>query len=340
MDSHTESRTGGRRRQRRRTALTVAALATGLLVAGVFPSGSTAGALPPVCPGGEPPPCEGPEPGPEDPPDPTPNPNVPWSSLVSVLDQSEDGYRPAVLGAWVSTGPTVYSSQSGTVQWTNADHNQGHISIAHPNISVAPAVGFHLWEEGQDVAGELCRSTPIPSVPLVTASTHVLLAESETVGPGELTALADGFVGDASTPDAEIRLDEVTIDPVDGALAVVLEGWMFADGPLWFNAEGDFRYTAEIHLLPSEKSEVERLTIAHAENDQLVISGEDEDIEAKVLPKFRKAVVEKVEAAVNAQAAARPQVQWFASLGFTLTFRDITIDTAGIHVLPSLCKVD
>lgn len=325
---------------RRRPALTVAALAAGLVAACVFPAGSTAGALPPVCPGGEPPPCDSPEPPPDDPPDPNPNPNAGWTSLVSILDQSEDGFQTPVLGAWVSTGSPVYSTPASTVQFANADNNQGTISIAHPNISVAPAVGFHLWEQGQNIDGELCRSTPIPSVPLVLASTHVLVAESETVAPAELTELANGFVGDASTPEAEIRLDEVTIEPVDGALALVLKGWMFADGPLWFNAEGDFRYTADIHLLPSEKSEVERLVIAHAENDALVIFGEDADIEAEVLPKFRKAVVEKVEAAVNAQAAARPEVQWFATLGFTMSFRDIAIDAGGIHVLPSLCKVD
>jgi hypothetical protein len=316
--------------------LTAAALAAGLLAAGVFPS--TADALPPVCPGGEPPPCDEPEPTPTTTP-PPPNPGTPWRSRVSVLDQSETGFRRNLTGNWRSTGSPVYSTQSGTVQWTNADQNEGTIAIPNPNISVAPLVGFHLFEAGQDIDGELCRSTPIPKVPLVLATTHVLVAETETVGPAELTALADGFVGDASTPEAEIRLDVVTIEPVDGGLALRLEGWMFADGPLWFNAEGDFRYTAEIHLLPSERSEVQKLVVAHAENDALVIFGEDADIEAEVLPKFRKAVVEKVEAAVNSQAASRPEVQWFASLGFTTSFRDVSIDPAGIHVDPSLCKV-
>jgi hypothetical protein len=74
-------------------------------------------------------------------------------------------------------------------------------------------------------------------------------------------------------------------------------------------------------------------------NDSLVIFGEDADVEAELLPAFRTAVRKKVAAAVNARVASRPEVQWFASLGFTVSFRDISIDGAGIHVLPSLCKV-
>ena len=115
---------------------------------------------------------------------------------------------------------------------------------------------------------------------------------------------------------------------------------MFADGPFWFNAEGDFDYTANLSLAPSENADPTQMVVAFTSEDHIEIHGEDADIEAQVLPKFSKVVREKVAASVNAQVASRPAAQWFASLGFTVSFRGLSIDEAGIHVLPSLCKVD
>jgi hypothetical protein len=327
----------------------LAVLASGLLVAGVLPPlGATASAAPPRCEDGSPPPCGSPDPDPDPDPDPNPNPNPhpPWTSLVSVLDQSEDGYDSSVRGAWVSTGSPVYTTPSGTVQWNGPDHNLGSISISSTYLPPGPLVGFHLWEQDQGIDGSLCRSTPVGSVDQVLATTHVLVAETTTTTPNELTEMAVGFVGDASIPESEsgtysadIQLNEVSIDPFAGGLALTIEGHLFVDGPGPLNVEGDFRYTGEVDLLVSEKAEVDQVVSASVSNDSLVIFGEDSDVEADLLPPFRRAVRDKVANAVNARVASRPEVQWFASLGFTVSFRAISIDEAGIHVLPSLCKV-
>jgi hypothetical protein len=79
---------------------------------------------------------------------------------------------------------------------------------------------------------------------------------------------------------------------------------------------------------------------ATTSDDTLDISGEDADREAEILPAYRRAIAKKVSEAVNARVAASPEAQFFTSLGFTVSFRDISIDEAGLHVLPSLCKVD
>lgn len=349
MDSHSECRTGWRRLRRGRATVMLATLATGLLVAGVLPStGATASAEPHTCEGGSPPPCNdpGPDPGPDPDPDPNPNPNPPWMSLVSVLDQSEAGYDQDVLGAWVSTGSPVYTTPAGTVQWNGPAHDQGSISISSTQLPAGPSKGFHLWEQDQSIDGTLCRSTPVGDVDQVLQTTHVLVAETATTTPAQLEEMAAGFVGEIVVPEsesgtyaAEIDLESVTIEPAAGALALRVEGHLFVDGPGWFNVDDDFRYTADVGLSPSRKSEVDQVVSANVSNAALVIFGEDEDVEAEALPTFNKAVREKVGAAVDDRVAAQPEVQWFASLGFTFSFRDVTIDEAGIHVLPSLCKV-
>jgi len=350
VDSHPERRPGRRRLRRGRATVTLAVLASGLLVAGVLPSlGATASAAPPQCEDGSPPPCGSPDPDPdpEPDPDPHPNPNAPWTSLVSVLDQSDGGYDEDVRGAWVSTGSPVYTTPSGTVQWNGPDHDQGSISISSTHLPAGPLMGFQLWEQASDIDGQLCRSTPVGSVDQVLATTHVLVGELTTTTPTELAEMAGGFVGDASIPESEsgtysadIQITAVTINPVAGGLDFQINGELFVDLPFPVpNIDGDFRYTGTASLLPSIKAEVDQVVSASVSNDTLVIFGEDEDVEADLLPAFRAAVRKKVAAAVNARVASRPEVQWFASLGFTVSFRDISIDEAGIHVLPSLCKV-
>lgn len=352
MDSHSECRPG---RRRRRHHLTGAALAAALLVA-LLPSMGTASAAPPLCEDGSPPPCDLPPPDPDPDPDPNPNPNPSWTSLVSVLDQSEAGYDPQVRGAWVSTGSPVYTTPSGTVQWNSPAHNQGSISLTSTYLPPGPLAGFHLWEQDQDINGSLCRSTPVPSIAQVLETTHVLVADTETTTPADLALMADEFEGDASIPESEsgtysadIQLNEVTIAPGAGALALTVKGHLFVDGPGPFNVEGDFRYTGEVHLMPSEKSDmapavpggapVLQMVSTTVSNDALVIFGEDSDVEADLLPPFRRAVINKVTDAVNKRVAQNEKVKWFATLGFTVSFRDVSIDEGGIHVLPSLCKV-
>jgi hypothetical protein len=210
-------------------------------------------------------------------------------------------------------------------------------------------MGFQLWEQDQDIDGSLCRSTPVPSVAPVLATTHVLVARSDTTTQGDLDEMAAGFVGTVSIPESEsgtysatVNLREVTLtlDAETGTLPLTITGHLFVDGPGPFNVDGDFRYSGQVHLGPSRKAEVDQIVTATTSDDALDISGEDEDREAEVLPAFRRAIARKVSEAVNAKVASRPEVQWFASLGFTVSFRDISIDEAGIHVLPSLCKVD
>jgi hypothetical protein len=232
------------------------------------------------------------------------------------------------------------------VQWNSPAHNQGTITIPSTSLP-APLEGLQLWEQDQDIDGSLCRSTPVPSVEPVLATTHVLVAESDTTTQADLDAMAAGFLGTVSIPESEsgtysatVDLREVTLGLETGALPLTIVGHLFIDGPGPFNVDGDFRYTSQVHIGPSRKAEVDQIVSAATSDDTLDISGEDADREAEVLPAFRRAIATKVSDAVNAQVASRPEVQWFTSLGFTVSFRDISIDEAGIHVLPSLCKVD
>jgi hypothetical protein len=326
------------------TSAALALLATGLMATTAY-ARPVAPALPPRCDDGSPPPCE-PPPDPDPTPNPNPPPTNPWRSLVSVLDQSEAGYDSHVLGAWISTGSPVYSTPSGTVQWTTPAHNQGSISISSTYLPAGSLAGFQLWEQDQSIDGPLCRTTPLANIPQVLEYTHVLLGDTKTTTAAELAQMADDFEGTVSIPESEsgtysatIDLHEVTIVPGPGGLALTIKGHLFVDGPGPFNIDSDFRFTAEVHLSPSKKAEVEHVVSASVSDDALVIFGEDADREAELLPAFRKAVIQKVSDKVDAQVAANPEVQWFASLGFTASFRDVTIDDAGIHVLPSLCKV-
>jgi len=349
VDSKCKRRPGSRRRRLQPAAVRSAALALGLIVLGILPDlGARASAVPPDCEDGSPPPCE---PPPDPDPDPDPNPNPPpgtgWSSLISVLDQSEGGYDEHVLGAWKSTGSPVYSTPSGTVQWNTPAQNQGRITV--PFISLpAPLMGFQLREQDQDIDGPMCRSTPVPSVELVLATTHVLVADQDDTTQGELQNMADDFEGTVSIPESEsgtysatVQLHEVTL-AADGAthtLPLAINGHLFVDGPGPFNVDGDFRYRGNVHLNPSKRAEVDQIVTATTSDDSLDIVDEDRDREAEILPAFRKAIAKKVSEAVNDKVAASPEAQFFTSLGFTVSFRDVTIDAEGLHVLPSLCKV-
>jgi hypothetical protein len=339
-----------RRLRRGRATLTLATLATGLLVAGVLPStGATASAAPPTCQDGSPPPCDLPDPDPD--PDPDPGGGgggggTGWTSLVSVLDQSEDGYDDNIRGAWTTTGSPVYSTPSGTVQWDTADHDQGSISLTSTYLPSGPKRGFHLNEQDQSIDGSLCRSRPVTSISQVVHSTHVLVGEEATTTAADLAEMADGFVGTISIPESQsgtysatIDLDAVTIEPKAGALALTVDGHLFVDGPGPLNVDGDFFYRGDVSLSPSRKAEVEQVVVAGVANAVLAIDDEDADTEAEALPVFNQAVREKVSGAVADRVAASPEVQWFATLGYTASFRDVSIDTGGIHVLPSLCKV-
>jgi hypothetical protein len=176
----------------------------------------------------------------------------------------------------------------------------------------------------------------------------VLVGETTTTTAAELAEMADGFVGNISIPesqsgtysaDIDIDLDTVTIEPEAGALDLTIEGHLFVDGPGPLNVDGDFFYRGDVSLSPSRKAEVEQVVVASVSNADLVIDDEDAGTEAEALPVFNKAVRERVSQAVADRVAATPEVQWFATLGYTASFRDVTIDNAGLHVLPALCKV-
>jgi hypothetical protein len=319
------------------------------MVLGILPDlGARASALPPTCDDGSPPPCEPPpDPDPDPDPNPTPDPSAGWTSLISVLDQSEDGYEPQVLGAFISTGSPVYMTPTGTVQWNSPAHNQGRITIPRRTLP-APLFGLQLWEQDQSIDGPLCRSTPVPSVEPVLATTHVLVAGKADTTQADLQNMADGFEGTVSIPESEsgtysatVQLHQVTLS-ADGAthtLPLAIDGHLFVDGPGPFNVDGDFRYRGNVHLNPSKRAEIDQIVTATTSDDSLDIVDEDADREAEILPAFRKAIAKKVSGAVNDKVAASPEAQFFTSLGFIVSFRDITIDGEGLHVLPSLCKV-
>ena len=64
------------------------------------------------------------------------------------------------------------------------------------------------------------------------------------------------------------------------------------------------------------------------------------DAEGAVGPKVRAAVESQFANAINAQVAQREEIRWFASLGYTVAFRRVTVGIDGLHVWPSLCRVE
>ena len=57
-------------------------------------------------------------------------------------------------------------------------------------------------------------------------------------------------------------------------------------------------------------------------------------------PTFRGIVADQAQDAVNNAVSAQAEVQWFRSFGYVVSARRVTTTTAGLEVLPSLCKVD
>jgi hypothetical protein len=339
---------------RRRRVLLIL-LATGLLAAGVVPfvGGGAASAIPPPCPDGSPAPCIDPDPDP-DPPStttpPTSPPSAAWSARVSVLDQTPaPGFTRSVRGSWGQVG-TPYATPSGTIAWSNPPQNEGTLTLAHGVIPAGPPVGLRLFEIGSE-SGRLCRSMPYGSVPPSGRSVHVLVAPSVVKTPDQLTAMVAGFAGRVQ-PDpqgAEVTITEApTIVPIQGGLIVTVKGriWKDIQFPIP-NFDASFTYVVTLHIDPSTNigDPLEVMTVrADVGVLQIFPDSWDDDIlnafSGNVEPDFRSAVVGKAKTAVNDAVSAQEDVQWFRSLGYTVSARKVNITPNGVEVQPSLCKVD
>ncbi len=111
------------------------------------------------------------------------------------------------------------------------------------------------------------------------------------------------------------------------------------------NADATFAYAVVLHLSPSTSLDPAQVLSVRADPGILQLTGDGWTdnvliaLAGDVEPDFRKAVVEKATASVNASVAADPQVGWFRSLGYTVSVRNVTTTPTGVAVDPSLCKV-
>lgn len=338
------------RRHRRRAPL--AALVVALVLAGAVSSPSTAAALPPPCPDGSPPPCE-PPPDPDPDPDPDPNPPGPgtavWTARVALLDQTrtsptDPGVNRHLTGGFVRAGSPSYATPSGTVAWSNPPADTvgtiGLTSVYLPENG--GATGFWLRELGAEY---LCRSATSSQVPPSGRSIHVLAAPEVVTSGDELSDLAEGFVGPVTpTPQGanEVRIDTIDLTPQNGGLSLVLTGFLDAEVPNWpDDIDDDFTYVAELHPFPSRSVDpTQPMDVSTEPGYVFRLDNWGSDAEGEVGPKVRAAVEGVFARAINEQVAQRPQVRWFASLGYTVAFREVSVATDGLHVSPSLCKVE
>jgi hypothetical protein len=350
VDSTPTPRTieGGQRHRHRRTPLT--ALVVGLVFAGgVTLYSSTAEALPPTCQDGSPPPCVDP---PDDPPDTTvpPGPGTPtWFARVSVLDQSrtsatDPGFNRYLTGGWSRDGSPRYGTPSGTVVWSNPPGNTvgniGLTSVYLPNNG--GATGFWLRELGAEF---LCRSATSAAVPPSGRSIHVLAAPEVVTSAAELQELAGGFIGPVTPTPAganAVRIDSIDLTPqANGWLSLVITGFIDAEVPNWpDDIDDDFTYVAKVR--PYASNAVDPAHIVDMATDPSYVFTLDnwgDDAEDEVGGKVRAAVESVFATAINEQVAARPQIQWFAGLGYTTSFRRVTVAIDGLHVWPSLCRI-
>lgn len=307
---------------------------------------TTASALPPRCPEGGPPPCGGP---PE--PTTTPGSTVPrpivWTTKLSILNQSGKDFNHTVWGSWSRAGSPVYATPSGSAVWTNDTKDEGNIGLTQKSLMAGSKVSFMVRSLGDN--GPICRSLPTTAIPASGRSTHILLAGQILKPAADLQALAGGFSGRV-TPDpdgAEVTINSVSMVALDTGLQITVKGKMYKDvqfpAP---NFDGTFAYVVLVTLHPSLRiDDTSEVMKGYADEGILQLNGRDWTDKLELAwadnqePAFRKAVVDKVTAAVNFNVASDPQVGWFSQLGYTVSVREVTIDHTGIKILPALCKV-
>lgn len=355
-DPGTDRGPGHRRHERRhrhrpRRAPLAVLLASLVLAGAVAATSSTATAAPPTCQDGSPPPCDD-DPDPDPDPDPTTPPGpapIVWTARVALLDQTrtspgDPGVNRYVTGGFVRSGSPSYATPTGTVAWSDPPAktvgNIGLTSVYLP--SNGGATGLWMRELGAEY---LCRSHTSANVPPTGRSIHVLAAPEVVTSGDELSELAEGFVGPVTpTPQGanEVRIDTIDITPQNGGLSLVLTGFLDAEVPNWpDDINDDFTYVAR--LLPFSSRSVnpaEPMDVVTDPGYTFRLDNWGSDAESEVGPKVRAAVEDVFASAINAQVALRPQVQWFASLGYTVAFRKVSVGTDGLHISPSLCKVE
>jgi hypothetical protein len=319
-----------------------------VVLSGVLVATNGAQAIPPDCEDGSPPPCEDP-PDPDDPPPttttPPPKPIV-WSTRVAVLDQSEVGFSRTMWGGWHTQSSPGYTTPAGHVVWSDEAQTEGTLGLTQTYLPPGHPVGFYMNELGTD--GPSCRSGRRSSVPTVTTATHALLGPTITKTPEEIAAMAAAFSGRVQ-PDpagAEVTITQPpTLVPQQGGLQLTVRGRIYkdVDGP--FNYYGDFAYAVVLHISPSRSVDTNEVMVVSADEGILQLLGDswkDDALEAlgsNFEPDFRAAVRSRVQASVNADIAARPEVQWFAEMGYTASVRRVTTTPNGISVQPALCRV-
>lgn len=344
MPSTIDRPTARRGRLAIRTAFALVAVAFAVAALGVRPEGVSA--APPRCPGGEPPPCD-------DRPETTttlapPPAQVIWTARLSVLDQSGSDYNRTMWGSWVRDSTPRSTMPAGYVAWTDAARSEGTIGLTRNTLPGTGNVGFYVNELGAD--GPICRSGPKTAIPPTGRRIHALLAAPTTRPASDIVAMAAGFVGPIENDAGDVTVNQAPVVELrDGHFSLTVRGRM--DGikvPTYpFDWDGTFVYTADIGVSPSRNiSNVEEVLVAGASNSNLELSGDagndewiDDDVEAGAEPVFRKAINARITASMNQAVSERAEVQWFRSIGYTVSARRSVVSPAGITVHPTLCRM-
>lgn len=335
----------GRGRVRRTRALVIGVAVTALLAGAVPFFESAADAVPPLCPDGSPPPC--------DIPDTTTRPttttvvsNPVWTTRVNVLDQSPVPVAKPVVGSWGRAG-TPYSTPINPVVWSATSPNEGTVGLQNTTLPGTGLVAFRLVE--QTLGGRLCRGFPFGAISGTGKTTHVLTAPTSLTTPTALNAMAQSLVGPSDAiDDADVTITRASLVPRNDGLFLDIGVHVYADlqDPLG-TIDADFGYQVLLHVSAGTSLDLfnEVMTV-HADKGVLVQDGHNTTtgillwFAGDLEPTFRDIVAEQARDAINNAVSAQADVQWFRALGYVVSARRVTTTTAGLEVLPSLCKVD
>lgn len=268
---------------------------------------------------------------------------------MTVLDLSGSGYDRNMWGSWVRDSTPRYGMPNGQVAWTDAEQSEGTIGLTRNTLPGTGNVGFFVNGLGTD--GPICRSGPMGTIPSTGRSIHVLLAEPAVRPAAEIEAMAGGFVGPIENDAGDVTVTEPpAVELTNGHFALTVRGRM--DGidvpnylPDW---DGTFVYTANIYVYPSRNiSNVNEVLLAGESDSHLELSGDagndeqiDDRVEAGAEPVFDKAITDMITERMNQAVSDRPEVQWFRSLGYTVSARRSIVSPDGITVHPTLCRMD
>lgn len=329
-----------KRLSRRRTAITTAIAAVSLAgVAGQSVARpSVAHAVITGCSDGTPPPCIE-----HDPTTTTTLPNVPpWHATVSFLDQST-GFDRQVRADW--TRSDWRSTPYGTVAWSDAAQDEGNLTLMQAILPGGAPIGFRMGELSHP-EGEMCRSQPYSAVPSSGRSVHVLVGATITKSPADLQAMANGFAGQTvSAAGATVSIHDAQLVPEDGQLQLTLSGHVHKEVTIG-SVDASFTYVVPLTISPSfNVGDPSEVMVVHANQGNLSLHGDGTTDDIKIAlgddpePDFRSAVQDQATKAVNDSVSSQPDVQWFLTLGYTVSVRQVTVTASGLTVLPALCTV-